>query len=88
MRELLVGLDVGTTYCKAVVLDSDGRELAQARARTPWTPVPAGAEIDPHAVVDAVLSVAAQAIEDAPELRELVLREASSSGVRATLLWA
>jgi sugar (pentulose or hexulose) kinase len=66
VRELLVGIDVGTTYCKAVVLDTDGRELAQARARTPWTRVPSGAEMDPHAVVGAVLSVAAQAIANAP----------------------
>jgi sugar (pentulose or hexulose) kinase len=67
MRELLVGIDVGTTYCKAVVLDADGSELAQARMRTPWTRVSTGAEIDPHAVVEAALSVASQAIADAPE---------------------
>lgn len=66
MPELLVGIDVGTTYCKAVVLDTDGCELAQARVRTPWTRVPTGAEIDPHAVVEAALSVAAQAIAHAP----------------------
>jgi len=69
VRELLVGIDVGTTYCKAVVLDSEGRELAQARMRTPWTRVPTGAEIDPHAVVGAALSVAAQAIAEAPRGR-------------------
>src|SRR5207247_2170114 len=66
-RELLVGVDVGTTYCKAVVLDADGCELAQARVRTPWTRVATGAELDPHAIVAAVLSVAAQAVADTPE---------------------
>jgi sugar (pentulose or hexulose) kinase len=67
VRELLVGIDVGTTYCKAVVLDGDGSELAQARVRTPWAPVATGAEIDPNAVVEAALSVAAQAVAGAPE---------------------
>ena len=63
---MLLGIDVGTTYCKAVVLDADGGELAQARARTPWTRVPTGAEIDPHALVETALSVAAEAIAAAP----------------------
>jgi len=51
--ELLLGIDVGTTYCKAVVLDADGRERSQARVRTPWTAVATGAEIDPSALVRA-----------------------------------
>ena len=38
MRQVLVGIDVGTTFCKAVVLDSEGEELGAARRRTPWTP--------------------------------------------------
>ncbi|MEA2244389.1 MAG: hypothetical protein QOD24_3945, partial [Solirubrobacteraceae bacterium] len=66
MDELLLGIDVGTTYCKAVVLDADGGELAQARARTPWTRVPTGAEIDPRAIVDTALKVAAEAVAAAP----------------------
>ena len=49
MRQLLLGIDVGTTYCKALVLDVGGEELGEARERTPWTPVATGAEIDPHA---------------------------------------
>lgn len=66
MLELLLGIDVGTTYCKAVVLDAAGTELSQARVRTPWTPVPTGAEIDPHALAHAALAAAAAALEDAP----------------------
>lgn len=66
MRQLLLGIDVGTTYCKALVLDADGEELGEARARTPWTPVPTGAEIDPHAVVRTALAVAASALAQAP----------------------
>ena len=41
--ELLVGIDVGTTACKAaVVRASDGTEVAHGAARTPWTVVPTG----------------------------------------------
>ena len=35
-RELLVGLDVGTTAVKAAVFDTDGAECADGRAPTPW----------------------------------------------------
>jgi sugar (pentulose or hexulose) kinase len=66
VRELLLGIDVGTTYCKAVVLDADGSERATARTRTPWTRVPTGAEIDPLLLARAAQSVAARAIADAP----------------------
>jgi sugar (pentulose or hexulose) kinase len=67
MRQLLLGIDVGTTYCKALVLDSGGEELGEARERTPWTPVPTGAEIDPHTLARTALAVAARALaESAP----------------------
>ena len=33
MRQLLVGIDVGTTYCKALVLDAEGEGLGEARER-------------------------------------------------------
>jgi sugar (pentulose or hexulose) kinase len=64
--ELLLGIDVGTTYCKAVVLDAEGRELAQSRVRTPWTAVPTGAEIDPSALVCIAHQAAGEAIAAAP----------------------
>ena len=66
MESLLLGIDVGTTYCKAMVLGADGRELGQARARMPWTRVPTGAEIDPHALARTALSVAGEALAAAP----------------------
>ncbi len=66
MPGLLVGIDVGTTSCKAVVLDSDGEELALGRCRTPWTRVPTGAEIDPQALAAAALTAAAEALAAAP----------------------
>ena len=66
MEQLLLGLDVGTTYCKALVLDSEGQELSEARARTPWASVPTGAELDPYVVTRTVHEVAASALADAP----------------------
>ena len=62
MRQLLVGIDVGTTYCKALVLDAEGGELGEARERTPWT----GAELDPHALVRTAQAVAARALRESP----------------------
>jgi sugar (pentulose or hexulose) kinase len=67
VRQLLLGIDVGTTYCKALVLDPGGEELGEARERTPWTPVATGAEIDPHALARTALAVATRALaESAP----------------------
>ena len=66
MRQLLLGIDVGTTYCKALVLDVAGEELGEARERTPWTPVATGAEIDPHRVARTALAVAARALAASP----------------------
>jgi len=40
---LLVGIDIGTTFCKAaVVRAADGTEVAHGAAPTPWTVVPTG----------------------------------------------
>lgn len=66
MRQLLVGIDVGTTYCKALVLDAEGEELGEARARTPWTPVATGAELDPRAITSTALAVGSRALGESP----------------------
>ena len=52
MRELLLGLDLGTTSCKAAVVTPDGEEIAHGQAPLTWTPVPTGAEIAPQGFVD------------------------------------
>jgi sugar (pentulose or hexulose) kinase len=62
VRQLLVGIDIGTTYCKALVLDAEGGELGEARERTPWT----GAELDPHALARTAHAVAARALRESP----------------------
>lgn len=67
MTDLLLGLDVGTTYTKAAVVTTDGVERSHGRAPTPWRPVPTGAEMDPRDLADAAVRAAREAIERAPE---------------------
>ncbi|HEX2374439.1 MAG TPA: FGGY family carbohydrate kinase, partial [Actinomycetota bacterium] len=65
--ELLVGIDVGTTFCKAAVVGAaDGVELAHGSAPTPWTPVPTGAELAPERLLEAAVAATAAALSHAP----------------------
>ncbi|MGH7321151.1 MAG: FGGY-family carbohydrate kinase [Candidatus Rokuibacteriota bacterium] len=66
MTDLLMGSDVGTTFCKAAVVTLDGREVANGQRRTPWTPVPTGAEVDPRALAEASVGAALDALAAAP----------------------
>jgi len=55
--DLLVGIDVGTTACKAAVVRAgDGVEVAHGAVPTPWTVVPTGAELPPRKLLDAALA--------------------------------
>lgn len=65
-HDLLVGLDVGTTSCKAVVARVDGAELARSSAPTPWRKVPTGAELDPGELLEAALGAIREALSAAP----------------------
>ncbi len=67
MTDLLIGIDVGTTSCKAAAVTLDGREVAHGQRRTPWTPVATGAEIDPRALVEASANAALDALAAAPD---------------------
>ncbi|MFL5825930.1 MAG: L-fuculokinase [Thermoleophilaceae bacterium] len=69
MRDLLLGIDVGTSVCKAAVVDTDGRELARGEAPTPWDRVETGAETDPEVLFEAALGAARAALANAPEGR-------------------
>lgn len=83
MRTWLVGLDVGTTSCKAVVLAPDGREVASGRAPTPWTTTALGTHTTGEALVAAARSALADALAAAPAGRVAGLGVASmaESGV-------
>jgi sugar (pentulose or hexulose) kinase len=74
---LLLGLDVGTTSCKAAVVDEAGAEVAHGRAPTPWRVVATGAEIDPRELLEAALAAARQALARAPSGRVAALGVAS-----------
>jgi sugar (pentulose or hexulose) kinase len=69
VSDLLLGIDVGTSACKAAVVDAGGAERAHGQAPTPWQRVPTGAEVDPHALLGAALDAARAALAAAPEGR-------------------
>ena len=53
MTEHVVGLDIGSTYLKAVLLRTDGAFAHEARKHTPWRHLPGG-----HAEMDAPVLLA------------------------------
>jgi sugar (pentulose or hexulose) kinase len=66
---LLLGIDVGTSNCKAAVVDAAGAELAHGSTPTPWQRVPTGAQIEPDALLAAAAQAARYALARAPEGR-------------------
>jgi sugar (pentulose or hexulose) kinase len=61
-RPLLLGLDIGTTRVKAVVVDEGGAEVAAADRTTPWHRTPGGgAELDAGVLTGLVRDVAGRA---------------------------
>ncbi|HYM56460.1 MAG TPA: FGGY family carbohydrate kinase [Solirubrobacteraceae bacterium] len=64
--ELLLGLDLGTTSCKAAVVTPEGDELAHGRAQVAWELVATGAEIAPQGLLDAALAAAREALAAGP----------------------
>jgi sugar (pentulose or hexulose) kinase len=69
MRELLLGIDVGTTWCKAALVAADGSELAHDRVPVPWQAVATGAEIEPRRLTESALAAAGGAVDRAPTCR-------------------
>jgi sugar (pentulose or hexulose) kinase len=64
---LLLGIDVGTSACKAAVVDAHGAERSLGQVPTPWEPVPTGAELDAETLLRAVVEAARDAIDRGPE---------------------
>jgi sugar (pentulose or hexulose) kinase len=52
----LMGVDVGTTFIKAVVYAEDLTPLGGAQARTPWSAVSPGIEADPQALAETAIA--------------------------------
>lgn len=65
--EFLLGIDVGTTTCKAAVVTPNGDEIAHGARPTPWTPVPTGAEFDPLTLAETASAAALDALSAAPK---------------------
>jgi sugar (pentulose or hexulose) kinase len=65
--DLLLGIDVGTSACKAAVLDGEGTELALGQVPTPWRRVATGAEAEPDSLFGAAATAARQALAQAPD---------------------
>lgn len=98
-RPTALGIDLGTSSAKAVVLDTDGTVLAQAAADYPVvSQQPGWAETDPaqwwsavrHCVGEAVgrAGVSPAAIGLSGQMHGLVLADEHLSPVRPALLWA
>ncbi len=63
MREgCLVGIDVGSTRVKALVVDLDGRELSHGHDETPWRITSSGAEAAPEDIFEAALAATRSAL--------------------------
>lgn len=84
MEELLLGIDVGTTNCKAVLFDLDGRPRAAGRVATPCHfPRPNWAEFDAEELWRAVVAATRQALGQvaAPHVRAAAVASMGESGV-------
>ena len=62
-----MGIDIGTSGCKAVVFNQNGKQIAQAyREYDVLSPQPGWAELDSDEVMEKCLAVIAQAASQSP----------------------
>lgn len=74
MSDLFLGIDAGSTVCKAAVFDTRGRQICVASERTPLSRPRAGwIEADPERAVDALFAV----------LKDVVARYDTPSDIKA-----
>lgn len=64
MREILVGVDVGTTSTKALAVLPTGEVIASASQETPWRHNGAMADVDPTLLAQVAMTVCAEAATD------------------------
>jgi sugar (pentulose or hexulose) kinase len=67
MTDYAVGLDVGSTYVKALLLTVDGEQVGEARRRTPWRNLPGGRT---EAAADAVLAEVTDLLAEVGDMAE------------------
>ena len=63
---VLLGIDVGTTLCKAAVIDLTGAERSHERARTPWRTAGNETECDPGDLLAAAIDASRRALAGGP----------------------
>lgn len=82
-RELLAGLDVGTTSVKALFITPEGQEVALGRWPTTWNATASGAETSAGSILDAARAALVAALAQVPDDRVVALGVASmaESGV-------
>jgi xylulokinase len=81
---LLLGIDVGTTNCKALVFDAAGQQCAASSAPTPTQhPRPGWAEYDPEALWQTVASVIRHALNqvDSRYIRGVAVASMAEAGL-------
>jgi xylulokinase len=84
MDELLLGIDIGTTNCKAIVFDLHGKRLSQGSAPTPvYHPQPEWFEHDPAQIWQTVVQAIRQALVgiDAGAIRGVAIASFGEAGV-------
>jgi sugar (pentulose or hexulose) kinase len=82
----LVGVDVGSTRVKAVIVDLSGRELASAAAETPWVVHGHAIEMDAASLLRTVRTVIARAVDEIESDDHLVGVGVTSVGESGVLL--
>ena len=85
-RELLVGVDVGSTRVKAVVVDVNGTELAAAADATPWIVDGHTVEMDARTLAETVRSVISTAVGQRAEEDRVVAVGVTGVGESGVLL--
>ena len=85
MTDLLLGIDVGTSACKAALIDADGAERAHGQSTTPWRRTATGAEIDCDALFEAAVAAARGALTGARDARVRAIGVASMGETGALL---
>lgn len=79
VQDVLLGLDLGTSSCKAGVVSLDGIELGHGREPTPWRTVDTGAELDPEELFRVSLRAGLQALEAVGPCRPIAVGIASQA---------
>jgi sugar (pentulose or hexulose) kinase len=77
VSDVVLGLDVGTTAVKAAAFGTDGNQVAEGRAPTPWRTRPTGAEIDADELLAAAVTAAREAVAAGGERRVVAVGVAS-----------